>query len=105
MITQNTILLSGFSLIELIGITPPFGVILLPMLIGIAMLFYNNRSIIGWVLTCGGMSIIILGIIMGLRIKFMPITLFEGLIMFGMLFAGIGIVFRTVRYVNMDAEK
>ena len=37
-----------------------FGITLLPMLIGIALLFWNGKSVIGWLLTVAG-ALFILG--------------------------------------------
>src|SRR5687768_13865666 len=47
-----------------------FGVTLIPLLIGIAMLFYNGRSAFGWFLTGGGMLVLFAGVIANLQIHF-----------------------------------
>lgn len=74
-----------------------FGLSLFPLLIGIGVLFYNGRSIPGWLLTAGGALIIIVGIIANLQIYFQPTSLFDTLLMLGMLAAGIGLVARALR--------
>ena len=71
-------------------------------LIGVGVLFYNEKSIIGWGLTVFGLMIIILGIIMGLRIIFMPVTLYQGLFMFGLIFGGAGLVLRFLRKFELS---
>ena len=87
MVFNNTTISTGFSLF---GYRPNFGLVLLPLLIGIIMLFFNTKSIIGWILIVLGVAIIILGILMGLRVYFNRVTLFEGIMMFGCIAAGIG---------------
>lgn len=74
-----------------------FGLTLFPLLIGIGVLFFNGRSIVGWVLTLGGALIILVGIIANLRIYLQPTSLFDTLLMLGMLAAGIGLVARSLR--------
>ena len=74
-----------------------FGMRLFPLLIGIGMLFYNGRSIPGWLLTLGGALIIVVGIVANLQIYFQPTSLFDTLLMLGMLAAGIGLVARSLR--------
>jgi len=74
-----------------------FGMSLFPLLIGIGMLFYNGRSIPGWLLTLGGALIIVVGIVANLQIYFQPTSLFDTLLMLGMLAAGIGLVARSLR--------
>ena len=74
-----------------------FGLSLLPFLIGIAFLFFNGKSIIGWILTVAGALIIFLGILAHLDIYFRPTTLFNTLLMLVLLVGGIGLVARSLR--------
>ena len=54
-----------------------FGITLLPMLLGVAMLFWNGRSVLGWVLTAAGGLFIVAGVIANMHIYFQPATLFH----------------------------
>ena len=74
-----------------------FGLTLFPLLIGIGVLFYNGRSILGWFLTLGGALIIVVGIVANLHIYFQPTSLFDTLMMLGALAGGIGLVARSLR--------
>jgi hypothetical protein len=74
-----------------------FGVTLLPMLIGIAMLFWNGRSVLGWLLTIGGGLFIIAGVIANMHIYFQPTSLFNTIVMLVLLFGGLGLVARSLR--------
>lgn len=74
-----------------------FGVSLIPLLLGIGLLFFDGRSAIGWILAFGGMIIIIAGVIANLQIYFSPTSLTNTLIMLGLLAAGIGLVARSLR--------
>lgn len=90
---QNTIISTGFSLSRILGFTPSFGFVLLPLLIGIIMLFLIlSQSLRGFI--AFGIIIILLGLLMGLRITFMPVTLYETILMFGLTAAGLGLVLR-----------
>ena len=94
LITQNTTLYTSFSLMDVIGFTPPFGLVLLPLLIGIGVLFFNGKSILGWVLTVFGVVTILLGILMGLKISFRPVSLYQGILMYGLTAAGAGLILK-----------
>jgi hypothetical protein len=74
-----------------------FGFSLIPLLIGIAILFFNGKSTIGWLLTLGGALIILVGVITHLNIFFQPTSLFNTLLMLGGLAAGIGLIARALR--------
>jgi hypothetical protein len=74
-----------------------FGPTLLPLLVGVAFLFYNGKSIIGWLLTGLGLAIILAGILMNLDIYFRQTTLFNTIVMLGLLFGGLGLIARSLR--------
>ena len=78
-----------------------FGLSLFPLLIGIGVLFYNGRSIIGWLLTGGGTLIIVVGIIANLHIYFQSSSLYDTLMMLGLLAGGIGLVARSLRDIHV----
>lgn len=74
-----------------------FGLSLLPFIIGIAFLFFDGRSILGWVLTVAGAVIIFVGILANLDVYFRPTSLFNTLLMLVLLFGGVGLVARSLR--------
>ena len=74
-----------------------FGLSLVPLLVGIGILFFDGRSLIGWVLTAAGALIILLGIIANLHVYFMPTSLFDTLLILGLLAGGLGLVARSLR--------
>jgi hypothetical protein len=74
-----------------------FGLTMLPLLVGVAVLFYNGKSILGWVLTAGGAVVILAAILMNMDIYFRQTTLFNTLVMLGLLFGGLGLVARSLK--------
>ncbi|AVP99968.1 hypothetical protein C7S18_01975 [Ahniella affigens] len=74
-----------------------FGMSLLPFLFGVGLLFFNGRSIWGWLLLGLGLLIIFAGIIVNLRIYFEPASLFSTLMMLGLLAAGLGLTARSLK--------
>lgn len=81
-----------------------FGLSLIPLLAGIALLFFSARSWLGWLLTGGGALIILVGIIANLRIFFGPTSLFDTLMILGLIAGGIGLVARSVRSMPATPE-
>ena len=74
-----------------------FGLSLLPLLVGIGVLFFNGRSIVGGLLLIAGVAIILAGVLMNMRIYFQATSLFNTLVMLGLLAAGIGLMARSFR--------
>lgn len=74
-----------------------FGLSLLPLVVGAGFLFFDGRSVIGWVLTVAGATIILVGILANLRIYFERTTLFNTLVMLVLLAGGLGLMARGLR--------
>ena len=74
-----------------------FGLSLIPMLIGVGILFFNGKSAAGWILTVLGFGIIISGILINLDIYFRPTSLYNTLVMLILLAGGLGLIFRSLR--------
>lgn len=94
MLASKVVVTSGFS-----GYFGPhsFGLSLLPLLIGAGWLFYDGRSVIGWILVVSGAAIVLLGVLMNLRAYFEPTSLFDTLVMLILLAGGLGLMARSLR--------
>jgi len=77
--------------------TNTLGITLLPMLIGVGLLFWNGRSVLGWLLTVAGGLFIFAGIIANLHLYFQPTSLFNTLVMLVLLVGGLGLIARSMR--------
>ena len=74
-----------------------FGLSLLPLVVGIGVLFFNGRSWLGWLLTVAGTVIIFVAILVNMQIFFRPASLFNTLVMLVLLAGGLGLIARGVR--------
>ena len=74
-----------------------FGLSLVPFLVGLGLVFYNGRSVLGWLLIFAGAVIIVTGVIANMTVYFRSTSLFNTLIMFILLVGGLGLVARSLR--------
>jgi uncharacterized protein len=74
-----------------------FGLTLIPLIFGIGILFFNGKSVVGWILLSVGVVIIFTGILMNLTIYFQATSLFNTIIMLVLLAGGIGLIARGIR--------
>ncbi len=90
---------SSFTFFGLWGWSRPagFGLTLLPLLIGVGVLFFDGKSKLGWILTAGGVLTILASILMSLSIRWETTSLFNTLLMFVLLAAGLGLIARSLR--------
>ncbi|MGQ0642378.1 MAG: hypothetical protein ACT4P6_16645 [Gemmatimonadaceae bacterium] len=81
----------------------PGGMSLIPLLLGIGLLFFTGRSLFGWLLTGAGAVIILAGIIGNMQIYFRGTSLFDTLLMLGLMAAGIGLVAASLKAADAPA--
>ena len=74
-----------------------FGLSLLPMLIGIGILFFNGKSVAGWILALLGLAIILAGILMNMSIYFRSTSLYNTLIMLVLIAGGFGLIAKSLQ--------
>jgi hypothetical protein len=77
--------------------TNTFGLTLIPLVIGIGLLFFNGKSIAGWLLAGGGTIIIFVGILANLSIYFLPTNLFNTIVMLALFAGGLGLMARSFK--------
>lgn len=104
-VVQSQYFASGFMIPIVNYRMNEFGLSLLPFIVGVGFLFFNGKSIWGWLLTIAGLAIIIAGILMSLHIYFRPTSLFNTLIMLVLLFGGIGLIARSLKAMPKEDQK
>jgi hypothetical protein len=76
--------------------TNTFGITLIPMLLGITLLFWNAKSVAGWILAATGALFILAGVIANMHIYFQPTTLFNTIVMLVLLVGGLALIARSL---------
>ena len=76
--------------------TNTFGLTLLPLVVGIGFLFFNGKSIVGWLLAGGGAVVIFVGVLANLQVYFRQTSLYNVIIMLVLFAGGLGLMARAV---------
>lgn len=79
------------------GLANSFGISLIPMLLGIGILFVNGKSLIGWLLAVGGLLFILVGLLANMDIYFQRTSLWNTTLMFVLIASGLGLVVKSLR--------
>ncbi|TAK32857.1 MAG: hypothetical protein EPO21_14390 [Chloroflexota bacterium] len=77
--------------------TNTFGLTLVPLIVGIGVLFFDGGSILGWALALAGVLIIVAGVLVNLHMYFRTTSLYDFLLMAGLFAAGLGLMARSLR--------
>lgn len=83
-------LFSGFNI-------SAFGVTLILFLLGVGLIFFDGRSKPGWLLTGGGLLLIIVGVLATLRVYLQTTSLYVLLAILVLFVGGLGLMARSLR--------
>ncbi len=82
------------------GITS--GMIMIPFLFGVAMIFYNSKSFLGWVLSVGSLACLLFGVLASVNFSMRTMPAFDLIVMLVLAFGGLGLLFKSFQ---ADATK
>ncbi|HEZ7987189.1 MAG TPA: hypothetical protein RWO09_09720 [Ruminococcus sp.] len=100
MIFQNIVVTSswgfGGHFLRIGSFDLPNGMIMLPLISGIFMLFMMNKKIFGWVVLSIGILIVLLSVLLTTHITWRRTSAYLFVIMFGLVAAGGGLLIRVL---------
>lgn len=76
------------------------GMVMIPFIFGIGLVFYNSRNIIGWILTLGAMTALIFGVISSIHFSFRSMSAFDLIVILVLAVGGIGLVLKSLKSVG-----
>lgn len=89
---------------SLFGAHLPTGTMLIPLLLGIGMMFFMEKKTIGGMVTGLGVLIIIISLLTSIEFHAVHKSLYEYVLMFGMTAAGAGLLIKTLFTGGGDKE-
>jgi hypothetical protein len=95
---------AGWGLPDFAGFSSGAGLLMIPLGIGVALLFMQAYRKIAWFLIWGSAAALVAGILHGLSLRFMPTTLWALVAMVVMIASGAGLMFRAL-YTYNEADK
>ena len=78
------------------GISVTTGMIFVPFLFGVGLVFFSARNWLGWLLTGGSLVALIFGVLANLTIQLTRLTAFELIVILVLLVGGIGLFARSL---------
>lgn len=79
------------------GVSVSSGMVLIPFMFGVGMIFYNSRNWIGWLLAGGSLVALIFGVIANMTVQMTRMTGFDLILILVLLVGGIGLFLRSLR--------
>lgn len=86
----------GVGLYHMGGMPITGGMILVPLIFGIGIIFYRPSNLIGWALAIGSLTAMILGVIVNTHFALRSMSLFELIGIFVLCVGGLGLFLRAL---------
>lgn len=78
-----------------LGITS--GMIMIPFMFGVGMVFYDAKSLLGWMLTVGSMIALVFGVISSIHFSLRTMNAFELIVILVLAVGGVGLFLRSLK--------
>ena len=88
----------GYHLYSLGGFGITSGMVMIPFLFGVGMIFYNSRNLFGWLLAVGSLTALIFGVIASVNFSFRHMSAFDLIVILVLSFGGLGLFLRSLRH-------
>ena len=79
------------------GLPITSGMVLIPFMFGVGMVFYNSRNWIGWILAGGSLVALVFGVIANMTLQLSRMSAFDLIVILVLLVGGIGLFLRSLR--------
>ena len=79
------------------GVPITSGMVFIPFMFGIGMVFYNAKNWLGWLLAGGSLIALIFGVIANMTLQFERMSAFDLIVILVLLVGGIGLFLRSLR--------
>jgi hypothetical protein len=79
------------------------GMVFIPFLFGVGLIFYNAKSWLGWILTAGSLVALIFGVIANLNIRLSAMSAFDLVVILVLMVGGLGLLLRSLAETKKTA--
>ncbi len=87
----------GYGLFSIGGFGITSGILFIPFMIGVGMLFFNSSNFLGWLLSVGSVVLILIGVISSTQLSLRPMSAFELISILTLLAGGMGLFLSSFR--------
>lgn len=87
----------GYGLYRYGGFQLTSGMILIPMIFGIGIVFYNAKNFLGWILFIGSLAAMTFGVLRSIRFSFAAMSAFDLILILVLFIGGIGLFLSSLR--------
>lgn len=93
----------GYRLYSFGGFRLTGGMVLIPLIFGIGIIFYNSKNILGWLLSSASLIMLVFGIISSINFRLRSMSSFELIIIIVLAVGGLGLFLSSLKNLGDDS--
>lgn len=86
----------GYNLYSVGGFSITSGMIMIPFIFGVGLIFYNSKNYLGWVLAGVSVISLIFGVIASVNFSFQRMSAFDLIVILVLAFGGLGLFLKSL---------
>lgn len=87
----------GARLYHVSGYSITSGMVMIPFMFGVGLIFYNSSNWLGWLLGLGSLVALIFGVISSIHFTFRSMSAFDLIVILVLAVGGLGLLLRSLR--------
>ncbi|MEO0373588.1 MAG: hypothetical protein AAF329_02955 [Cyanobacteria bacterium P01_A01_bin.17] len=87
----------GYSLYRIGSLSLTSGMVLVPFIFGIGLIFYNSKNLLGWLLATASLLMLLFGVIASINFRLAPMSAFELITILVLAVGGVGIFLSSLQ--------
>ncbi|MBX2864706.1 MAG: hypothetical protein KTR27_14245 [Leptolyngbyaceae cyanobacterium MAG.088] len=87
----------GYSLYRMGGLNLTSGLVLVPFIFGVGLIFYNAKNLIGWLLATASLIMLVFGVIASIDFRLAPMSAFELMTILVLAVGGLGVFLSSLQ--------
>ena len=90
----------GYGIFNVGGMSVTSGMVLIPFIFGVGIIFYNSKNFLGWLLAGGSLVMLFFGIISSINFRFSHMSAFQLFTILILLVGGIGLFLSSLKKLS-----
>jgi len=86
----------GYNVYNVGGFSITTGMIMIPFIFGVGIIFYNSKNYLGWILAGGSLISLMFGVIASVNFSFARMSAFDLIVILVLAFGGLGLFLRSL---------
>lgn len=87
----------GYRIYGAGGYSVTSGMVMIPFMLGVGIVFYNSKNPLGWLLSCGSLVALVFGVIASVQFNIKPMSAFDLITILVLSVGGLGLFLRSLK--------